>query len=175
MVGALYQETQAGDDKRSVVREFPGESSEEIRMASIAIQPYLVFGGRCDEALAFYQKSLGATIDMVMRFDESPVPTPPGILQPGFEKKVMHTTFRVGNAVVMATDGCDDKATFSGFSLALSYTTEEEVKKAFDALSEGGKVGMPLCQTFWSPLFGMVTDKFGVGWMVSVPGDLPKA
>lgn len=134
------------------------------------IQPYIFFGGRCDEALAFYQKALGAKVDFLMRYQESPEPAPPGMLAPGWEKKVMHVTFRVGDAIVMASDGCssaDGKGT--GFKLALTVATEAEATRAFAGLSDGGTVEMPLSKTFWAPQFGMLTDRFGIAWMVSVP------
>ncbi|MCZ7635496.1 MAG: VOC family protein [Verrucomicrobia bacterium] len=132
------------------------------------VQPYLFFGGRCDEALTFYQKALGATVDMVMRFKESPDPPPPGVLPAGFEDKIMHSSFRVGGTTVMASDGCEPDQKFAGFSLSLSVPTEAEADRAFAALAEGGQVRMPLGKTFWTSRFGMVTDRFGIGWMVSV-------
>ena len=139
-------------------------------MPGTAITPYLFFAGRCDEALTFYREALGAEVEMLMRFNESPDPTPPGMLQPGFEKKVMHASFRVRGVPLMASDGCDDKSKFDGFRLSLSLSTETDARRAFDALAPGGTVQMPLGPTFWSPCFGMVTDRFGVGWMVMVPG-----
>lgn len=134
------------------------------------IIPYLFFAGRCEEALNFYREALGAQIEMMMRFNESPEPTPPGMLQAGFESKVMHASFRVGDVRLMASDGCDDKSKFDGFRLALMVPTQADANRAFTALAEGGKVDMPLVKTFWSPCYGMVTDKFDVGWMVMVPG-----
>jgi hypothetical protein len=89
-------------------------------MTGTTITPYLFFGGLCEEALEFYRKALGAEVEMRMRFDESPDPTPPGMLQAGFEKKVMHATFRVRGLPLMASDGCDDKSKFDGFRLALA-------------------------------------------------------
>lgn len=138
-----------------------------------AVQPYLTFSGRCEEALAFYQKAVGAKVDMVMHFNESPEPPPPGILAPGFENKVMHCSFTVGDSMIMASDGCDTSAKFDGFSLAYSVATEAEANNAFDALSDGGQVTMPLAKTFWSPRFGMVKDRFGVHWMVMVRAQQP--
>lgn len=140
---------------------------------SATITPYLFFSGRCDEALQFYQTALGAKIEMVMRFNESPDPVPPGMLQAGFENKVMHASFSVGDVRMMASDGCDDKSKFDGFRLAIGVPTESEAHKAFNALAEGGRIEMPLSKTFWSPCYGMVTDKFNVGWMVMVPGEDP--
>jgi PhnB protein len=132
------------------------------------IQPYLFFNGRCEEALAFYGTALGAKVDFLMRYQESPEPIPPGRLPAGFENKVMHATFNIGGITLMASDGCEEGARFEGFSLSLALPTEAEVNQAFAALADGGKVGMPLTKTFWSPRFGMVTDRFGIGWMVTV-------
>ncbi len=137
-------------------------------MKTTLIQPYLFFNGRCEEALAFYGTALGAKVDFLMRYKESPEPMPPGRLPAGFENKVMHATFHIGGTTLMASDGCEESAHFEGFSLSLALPTEAEVNRAFAALAEGGKVGMPLTKTFWSPRFGMVTDRFGIGWMVTV-------
>ena len=139
-------------------------------MTGTAITPYLFFGGRCEEAINFYRTALGAEVDMLMRFNESPEPTPPGMLQAGFEKKVMHASLRVRGIALMMSDGCDDKSKFDGFRLALAVPTEADARRSFDALGAGGSVQMPLTKTFWSPCYGMVTDRFGVGWMVMVPG-----
>ncbi|WP_339911360.1 YciI family protein [Symmachiella dynata] len=144
---------------------------QTIAMQSSIVQPYLFFSGRCEEALEFYKKSLGATVTMLMRFHESPDPVPEDMLQPGFENKVMHASFNIGKMMLMASDGCGDGTNFEGFRLALSVSTEEECNRAFAALAEGGTVDMPLEKTFWSPRYGIVTDKFGVGWMVMVPGE----
>ena len=120
-------------------------------MSATTIAPYLFFAGRCEEALDFYRTKLGAEVEMLMRFRDSPEPPPPGMLRPGFENKVMH-------------------AKFDGFRLALTVPTEADARKAFDALADGGSVQMPLTTTFWSPCYGMVTDRFNVGWMVMVAG-----
>ena len=133
------------------------------------IQPYLFFNGSCEQAVEFYRNALGAEVEMIMRFKESPVPHQPGMVPPGFENKIMHTSFRVGGTTVMASDGCsNEKANFEGFSLSLSVPNEAEADRAFAALAEGGQVRMPLTKTFWSPRFGMVADRFGVGWIISV-------
>jgi PhnB protein len=137
------------------------------------VQAYLFFNGRCEEAVEFYKKALGAEVEMTMRYKESPEPMPPGMVPPGFENKVMHTSFRIGQTTVMASDGCSgDKAQFEGFSLSISVPTEAEADRVFNALVDGGKVEMPLAKTFWSPRFGMLQDRFGVGWMVIVPGHM---
>ena len=140
-------------------------------MTNTTITPYLFFAGRCEEALNFYSAAIGAQIELIMRFDESPDPTPPGMLQAGFEKKVMHASFHVGGVRLMASDGCDDKSKFQGFQLAMAVPTEAEAHAAFDALAAGGIVQMPLTKTFWSLCYGMLTDKFNVGWMVMVMGE----
>ena len=133
------------------------------------VQPYLFFNGSCEQAVEFYRKSIGAEVEMMMRYKESPEPPPPGMVPPGFESKIMHTSFRVGETTLMASDGCStEKPNFEGFSLSLSVATEGEADRAFAALANGGKVTMPLSKTFWSPRFGMLEDRFGVGWMISV-------
>jgi PhnB protein len=138
-------------------------------MSKAAIDPYLFFGGRCDEAIAFYRQALGAEVEMIMRYADSPDAPPPGLLQAGFENKVMHASLRIGGALLMASDGCNDAPTnFAGFRLSLSLENEAAASRAFAALADGGQVAMPLGKTFWSPCFGMVDDQFGVGWMVTV-------
>ena len=128
------------------------------------VEPYLVFEGRCEEALEFYRKALGAEVKMLKRFKESPEP---GMCQPGAEDKVMHAEVRIGDTTLMASDGrCQGPPAFQGFSLSLSLTDEAE--RLFAALSDGGQVQMPLIRTFWSPRFGMVADRFGVSWMINV-------
>jgi PhnB protein len=140
-----------------------------LAMQKSTVQPYVFFGGRTEEALAFYKTALHAKVGMVMKFNQSPEPCPG--LQKGFENKVMHCDFTVGNVTILASDGCDDKSTFTGFRLALSVPTEADAHRVFDALAAKGKVDMPLAKTFWSPCYGMVTDQFGLGWMVMVQGN----
>jgi PhnB protein len=136
---------------------------------SRVVQPYLFFNGSCEQAVEFYRKALGAEVEMMMRYKESPEPPKPGMVPPGFENKIMHTSFRIGQTTVMASDGCQaDKTNFQGFSLSLAVDTEAEADRYFAALAEGGQVRMPLTKTFWSPRFGMLEDRFGIGWMISV-------
>jgi PhnB protein len=131
------------------------------------VQPYVSFDGRCEEALEFYRKALGAEVTMVVRFKEMPEPAPPGMIPPGSENKIMHCRFKVGDSIILAADGrCGGQAKFHGFSLSLTVASEAEAGKMFAALSDGGSVQMPLGKTFFSPAFGMVTDRFGVPWMV---------
>jgi PhnB protein len=133
------------------------------------VEAYLMFNGRCEEAVRFYQQALGAQVEMMMRFDEAPDQPPPGMLPPGAEKKIMHSSFRIGETVVMASDGMTlDGPRFQGFSLSIAVSDEAEADRVFNALTEGGKVTMPLGRTFWSPRFGMLQDRFGVSWMVNV-------
>jgi len=132
------------------------------------LQPYLFFDGRCEEAIEFYKSALGAKVEMLMRFKESPekeaCPQTPGM-----EDKVMHASVRIGNTMLLASDGyCKGQPSFQGFALSLSVQTEAEADRFFNALAEGGQVQMPLEKTFWSPRFGMVSDRFGVSWMVGV-------
>jgi len=133
------------------------------------IQPYLFFEGRCEEALEFYRTRLGAEVTMLMRYRESPEPPQPGMIPPGSENKVMHSSLRIGEAALMASDGrCNGQPGFQGFSLSLNAASEAEAERLFGALAEGGQVQMPLSKTFFSPCFGMVADRFGVSWMVIV-------
>ena len=146
------------------------EESQRDRLATkdALVQPYLFFSGRCEEALEFYEEAIGAQVTAKLKFNESPEPMPEGMLQPGFEDKVMHSSFTIGNMTLMASDGCDDKSSFDGFRLSLSVPTEEECDRVFNALAEGGQIDVPLAKTFFSPRYGQVTDKFAVGWMVMV-------
>jgi PhnB protein len=135
----------------------------------VNVQPYLFFEGRAEEALNFYTKALGTKPDMIMRYRESPEPPPPGKVPPGSDDKVMHASFHVGDTEVMLSDGfCSGKSQFAGFSLSISAPDEATARRYFDAMSAGGNVTMPLGPTFWSPCFGMLTDRFGVGWMITV-------
>jgi PhnB protein len=130
------------------------------------VQPYLDFNGRCDEALEFYKKAIGAKVGMLMRWRDSPDRT---MCTPENADKVMHVQFQVGDTTVMASDGrATGKPNFHGIMLSISAANETEVDRLFAGLAEGGHVQMPLSKTFFSPRFGMVADKFGVGWMVVV-------
>lgn len=151
------------------------ESRLEVAAAlqRASVQPYLFFNGRCEEALAFYAAALNATIGMKLRWSECPQPPPPGMLPPDYEQKIMHGEFTVGGTTVLASDGCGGPPVFNGFRLALSVPTEAAADHAFNALADGGRADMPLVKTFWSPRYGMVTDRFGIGWMVMVPGPKP--
>ena len=130
------------------------------------VQPYLFFDGRCDEALDFYKKAIGADLKMLMRFKDAPDQS---MVSPDSRDKVMHAQIQIGDTTVLASDGrCLGKPNFQGFSLAVSAKSEAEAEKMFSALGEGGQVTMPMAKTFFSPRFDMLADKFGVGWMVLV-------
>ena len=133
------------------------------------IQPYLQFDGRCEKGVRLYKAAVGAEVQMMTRHRESPTPPPPGRLPAGSEDKIMHVAFRIGDAVVMATDGmCGGKPAFNGSSLAVSVATEADAKDALARLAEGGSVQMPLTKRFWSAAFDMLLDCFGVSWRVMV-------
>jgi PhnB protein len=133
------------------------------------VQAYLFFDGRCEEAIDFYRRVLGAEVEMLLRFKDSPEPPPPGTVPPGAENKVMHSQLRISDSVVMASDGmCQNKPSFQGFSLSLTVPDEAAADRLFAALGDGGQVQMPLSKTFFSPRFGMVADRFGVSWMIYV-------
>ncbi len=131
------------------------------------VQAYVTFGGRCEEALEFYKKSVGAEVTALMRWKESPDTAMKAPL--GFEEKIMHANFRIGETQLMADDGMGDKAAeFKGMTLAIEAADDAEAKRVFTALGQGGNVSMPLMKTFWTSSFGMLTDKFGVPWIVNV-------
>lgn len=143
-------------------------------MGKAYIEPYLFFNGCCEQAIEFYRKAVGASVDFMMRYKESPDAPPPGRVPANWDEKIMHASVRIGGALIMMSDGCETSPKFAGFSLSLSLSSEAEVHRTFAALAEGGEVQMPVMKTFWSPCFGMVVDRFGVGWMVTVAADRPK-
>ncbi len=128
---------------------------------------YLFFGGQCEEALDYYAATLGTETASKMLFSQSPNPMPEGILAPGFEDKVMHAEFKIGEVSIFASDGVSGESAFAGFSISVGYDDKEEAERVFQALASQGTITMPLAPTFFSPLFGSVTDKFGVDWMIS--------
>ncbi|QNP58635.1 VOC family protein [Paenacidovorax monticola] len=138
------------------------------------VQPYLFFEGRCEEALAFYAKALGAEVTVMMRYKDSPTPQPPGDCAPVPGDNIMHANFRIGETQLMASDGmAQGPAAFKGFSLSITAPDDAGARRIFDALAEGGQVQMPLAPTFFASSFGMVADRFGVSWMVIVPVPMP--
>ena len=133
------------------------------------VQPYLFFDGRCEEAIEFYRKTLGAETVMLLRWKDCPEPAQPGMIPPGSENKIMHGRLKISGSTVLVSDGeCRGKASFQGFSLSVTVANDTEAERVFAALGDGGQVQMPLGKTFFSPAFGMLADKFGVSWMVYV-------
>lgn len=133
------------------------------------VQPYLSFEGRAQEAIDFYTSALGAKVDMVMHFKDAP-PEVQGQMSPASKDKIMHAAFRIGDTQVMASDGrCTGSSSFSGITLTLNAGSNAEAEKLFNALAAGGQINMPMSETFFANRFGMVADKFGVGWMVLHP------
>ena len=129
---------------------------------------HLVFCGQCSEAFAFYEKTFNSKIQMCMKYGDAPAGTP---VPAEMKDKVMHMSMPLGGVLLMGCDAPSDKqCPVGGFQISVSLSDEAEVKRIYVALSEGGSVQMPLTPTFWSPLFGMCTDRFGVAWMVSMPG-----
>jgi len=133
------------------------------------VLPYLQFDGRCEEAIEFYKTALGAKVEQLMRFKDAPDQS---MISPGSENKVMHSCLSIGDAKVMASDGrCRGEPSFQGFSLTLMTPNAADAERLFHALEAGGAVQMPLTETFFSPRFGMVTDRFGVSWMILATPD----
>jgi len=154
--------------------EFPEDVQKAAGQVSLGahgpklVQPYLSFNGRCEEAIEFYRAAIGAQVITQIRFKDIPN-QPPGMVPPGAENKLMHAAFKVGETTVLASDGqCTGSAQFEGITLSLTAPSNDEAERLFAALADGGKVTMPLAPTFFSTRFGMVTDRFGVAWMVSV-------
>lgn len=130
------------------------------------VQPYIFFDGRCEEALEFYKKALGAKVDMLMRFKEAP---DQATVAPESKDKVMHAAVHIGDTQILMSDGrCQGKPSFQGFSLTIAAPDNTEGERLFKALADGGEVRMPMGETFFASRFGMLADKFGVGWMVIV-------
>ncbi len=133
------------------------------------VNPYLSFEGRCEEAIEFYKSAIGAEVNTLMRFKDMPKSSSEKGPTPGTENKVMHAALRIGDTTVFASDGrCTGEAKFSGMTLSLSPSNDAQAAKIFSALANGGKISMPLGKTFFASSFGMVTDRFGVPWMVVV-------
>lgn len=133
-----------------------------------SMTPYLFFNGRCDEAIEFYKTALDARVDFLMRFNESPEPVPSEQLPPDFANKVCHASITVRGVPMFVSDGCSTEPNFAGFRISIAELTEDQARATFAALSEGGTIDIPIGPTFWSKCYGMLTDQFGLPWMVSV-------
>jgi len=152
-------------------RSEPSDGLENLseKENEMVVQPYLNLDGRCEEAIEFYRKTLGAEVQELMRFKDSPEPPQPGTCSPGDPSKVMHASLRIGDSIVMASDcRCEGRPAFQGFSLCITAPSADRAERLFAALSEGGAVQMPMAKTFFSPRFGVVSDRFGVSWMIYV-------
>jgi len=135
------------------------------------VNAYLFFNGYCEEAVRFYESALGAQVEMLMRNRDNPEPPPPGMLPPGSEDKILHCSLRIGETALFMSDGrCTGGNALQGFALSIAPEDEAAATRMFAALAAGGSVQMPLGKTFWSPCFGMLTDRFGVQWMLNVAG-----
>ncbi len=130
-----------------------------------AIETYLTFDGNCAEAMNFYQRTLGGELTL-MTIGESPMREHANEANAG---RIMHARLKLSDSMLMAADTMAEGHYdgMHGFSLSLTYTSIAEARRVFDALAEGGKVGMPRQETFWVELFGMVTDRFGTPWMIN--------
>lgn len=137
------------------------------KVNGMQVQPYVFFDGCCEEAIEFYRHNLGAEVTMLMRYKDNPEPGSSGPHESG--EKIMHASLRIGESTVLVSDGeCLGRPSFQGFSLSITLGSDPEARRIFKALAEDGQVRMPMGQTFFSPAFGMVTDRFGVLWMVYV-------
>jgi PhnB protein len=169
---ALTPELREQEERLRAQAAGQGTSVRPANGTSMPVQPYLDFDGRCEEALDYYRKALGAEVKMLLRFADGPQASSqecPEMLPPGSEKKVMHAEFRVSDTTLMASDCfCKGKPNFQGFSIALSPPTDAEAKRLFDALADGGEVRQPLIETFFASSLGVVADRFGLGWMIAV-------
>jgi PhnB protein len=131
----------------------------------MAVTPYLFLDGRCEEAIEFYKKNLGAEVGMMMRFKDAPADAK---CPEGNANKIMHACITINGAPVMLSDGdAKNKMKFEGFALALDAKDAAQGERMFNALSQGGQVRQPLTETFFAQRFGMLADKFGVGWMIT--------
>ena len=130
------------------------------------LEPYLDLGGRCEEALNFYAKVFGGEITQLNRFEDAPA----GMgVDPNQKQKIMHATFVSPSLKFMASDGRGGSEPPKSGNVTLSLATSDlsEVERVFNALAEGGSVEMPLEDTFWGARFGMLTDAFGIRWMLN--------
>ena len=157
----------------TVTQESPvqRQSTAASAVTACRVQPYLFFGGRCEEAIDYYRRVLGAEVTALMRFKDNP--DKENCPMPVEDDRIMHASFRIGETELMASDGCDEAAKFDGFFLSLALPDVDEAGRVFAALGEGGRMLQPLMPTFFAKAFGMVADRFGVSWMVIVPARPP--
>jgi PhnB protein len=128
----------------------------------IGVKPYIGFQGNCEEAFNFYRDCMGASVEGLLRYGDSPM------AGNGNEDKIMHAVLRIGENIIMAADNVHPEnpvTVGNNISMAIGVDTPEDAESMFAKMSEGGRVTMPLQETFWASRFGMLTDKFGINWM----------
>jgi PhnB protein len=157
------------DGKRMFFGGFKPFVGEVAATATPAIQPYLFFRGRCEEAINFYKTALGAEVLMMLRFKDNPDKPGPDKVAKELDDRIMHASLRIAGSEIMMSDGMKSgPLDFQCMSLSLTVPTEAEADRLFNALTKDGTVQMPLGKAFFSPRFGAVADKFGVSWMIIV-------
>src|SRR3954470_16820040 len=134
----------------------------------LGVNPYVTYKGNCREAIEFYKRALGAEVVFVQTVGDSPMSNM------GPAENIMHCTIKVGNSTIMMSDDPRPEAAEGGgsISLAIGLNDPEQAGTIFANLAQGGSVVMPLEKTYWAEAFGMLTDKFGVRWMINC--DAPK-
>lgn len=139
-------------------------------MPAVNAQPYINFNGRAEEALDLYKRVLAAEVRLLMRCKDAPGPTP----TPGLENKILHSEVQIGSSTLFITDGRNTNTIeFKGVSISVEASNEAEAKRIFDGLADGGTVTMALAPSFFAKSFGMLTDRFGLEWLVIVPAPTP--
>lgn len=129
------------------------------------LNPYLYFGGQCEAALKFYEQCLGGTIESMLTYEGSPMAAE---VPPEWRHKIMHAEFKLSDRVLMGSDCLPDQYTApQGISVLLSFDDPAKTEQIFHALATNGTTQMPIQETFWAAKFGMLTDQFGIPWMVN--------
>jgi PhnB protein len=168
-MGGMDPQSMPFDTKRMFFggfKPFVGEAAA----ATPAIQPYLFFRGRCEEAIAYYKKTLGAEVLMTMRFKDNPDKPGPDKVSKALDDKIMHASLRIAGTDIMMSDGMKSgPLDFQCMSLSLTVASEADADRIYGALAKDGTIQMPIGPTFFAKRFGAVADKFGVSWMIMVP------
>jgi PhnB protein len=130
-----------------------------------SMNPYLTFDGRCEAAFKFYEKVLGGKITAMMAHEGTPAAEH---VPAEWRKKILHARLAVGSQVLMGSDSPPDRReAMAGFHVTLVMDEPAQAERVFDDLGKGGKIAMPLQQTFWAARFGMLVDQFGTPWMIN--------
>jgi PhnB protein len=164
------KKSKASKPKAKAKKASPKKAATPVMKPSLGINPYLTFAGNCEEAFKFYQSVFGGKFPYVGRFKEmppmdgKPVPAEEG-------DKIMHISLPIGSGTLMGSDSSEafGHASVIGnnFSISINATSRQEADRIFNGISAGGKVTMPMSDTFWGSYFGMCVDKFGIQWMMS--------